>query len=133
MRFTVLLLGALTALNLNENYLGDDGCKCVAEMLRSNRTLKQLDLSLNYITNEGAKHIAAALDVNSVLTMLCISGNDIEDKDLRKKCRSRNDGSKFDVPCTNPNAEWRSTKVEELKPVDFDKVKPPEPRLPDKR
>ena len=67
--------------------------------------------------------------MNSVLTLLCISGNDIEDKDLRKKCRSRNDGSKFDVPCTNPNAEWRSTKVEELKPVDFDKVKPPEPRV----
>ena len=124
---------SVTALNLNENNLGDDGCKHMAEMLRSNTTLKHLDLSLNYITDEGAKEVVAALEVNRTVTMLAISGNSIEDKELRKQCRSRNDGSTIGVPCTALTAEWRNTEVEELQPVDFDKVKPPEPRLPDKK
>ena len=65
--------------------------------------------------------------------MLNISGNDIGDKDLRKKCRSRNDGSQFITPCSAPDAPWRATTYEDLQPVDFDKVKPPEPRLEDKK
>lgn len=123
----------VTMVNLNENNLGDDGCKAMADMLKVNRTLKYLDLGLNYITNEGAKEVAAALDQNKTITMLGISGNEIEDKELRKNCRSRNDGTVFTVPCTDANAPWRATEVEELKPVDFDKVKPPEPRLEDKK
>ena len=123
----------VTALNLNENNLGDDGCKHMAEMLKSNKKLKQLDLSLNYIKDEGAKEIAEALEKNFTVKMLAISGNSIEDKLLRMKCRCRNDGSTFDVPCTAPDAPWRKTEVEELLPVDFDKVAPPEPRLPDKK
>jgi len=115
----------VTALNLNENYLGDSGAKCIAEMLKVNRTLKHVDISLNTIHNDGAKEIAAALAVNKTVTMLSISGNEIEDKDLRKACRARNDGSTFTTPCEAKDAPWRSTKVDELQPVDFDKVKPP--------
>ena len=32
----------VTALNLNENYLGDSGAKCIAEMLKVNQTLKSV-------------------------------------------------------------------------------------------
>jgi len=124
---------SVTMVNLNENNLGDAGCKALAEMLKVNKTLKYLDIGLNYITNDGAKEVAAALEVNKTIKMLAISGNDIEDKELRKKCRARNDGSKFPTPCEKADAPWRATTYEELKPVDFDKVKPPEPRLDTKK
>ena len=48
-----------------------------------------LDLSLNYIDDEGGKEIAKMLDVNKTLKYLAMSGNEMEDKELRKKCRSR--------------------------------------------
>jgi len=79
----------LVELNINENNLGDEGAKALAEGLKANKTLKSLDLSLNYIGDEGAKAIAAMLDVNKTLTSLTISGNEIQDAELRKKCRSR--------------------------------------------
>ena len=54
-----------------------------------NTTLTEVDLSLNYVDDEGGKAIAEALDANKALKVLNFSGNEIEDKDLRKKCRSR--------------------------------------------
>jgi Ran GTPase-activating protein (RanGAP) involved in mRNA processing and transport len=123
----------VTHLNLNENNLGDQGAKWIAGALKENSTIQVIDLSLNYITNEGAKEIAAALDVNKSITMLNISANDIEDKALRKKCRARNSAFKWVCPSEDPNAPWRATTYEELKPVDFDKVKPPEPRIESKK
>ena len=54
-----------------------------------NKTLTEVDLSLNYIDDKAGKEIAAALDANSTLKILNMSGNEIEDKELRKKCRSR--------------------------------------------
>ena len=54
-----------------------------------NKTLTEVDLSLNYIDDVGGKAIAEALDVNKKLKILNMSGNEMEDKDLRKKCRSR--------------------------------------------
>ena len=58
-------------------------------MLKVNSTLTEVDLSLNYIDDKGGKAISEALDANSTLKVLNMSGNEIEDKDLRKKCRSR--------------------------------------------
>ena len=57
--------------------------------MQVNKTLTEVDLSLNYIDDVGGKAIAEALDVNKKLKILNMSGNEIEDKDLRKKCRSR--------------------------------------------
>ena len=54
-----------------------------------NTTLTEVDLSLNYIDDKGGKAIADALDSNKTLKVLCMSGNEIEDKELRKKVRSR--------------------------------------------
>ena len=54
-----------------------------------NKTLTEVDLSLNYIDDVGGKAIAEALDVNKKLKILNMSGNEMEDKELRKKCRSR--------------------------------------------
>jgi len=51
--------------------------------------LQEVDLSLNYIDDAGGKAIAEALDANKTLKVLNMSGNEIEDKELRKKCRSR--------------------------------------------
>ena len=57
--------------------------------LQVNKTLTEVDLSLNYIDDVGGKAIAEALDVNKKLKILNMSGNEMEDKELRKKCRSR--------------------------------------------
>ena len=54
-----------------------------------NKGLTEVDLSLNYIDDKGGKVIAEMLDANKTLKTLNMSGNEIEDKDLRKKCRSR--------------------------------------------
>ena len=54
-----------------------------------NKGLTEVDLSLNYIDDKGGKVIAEMLDANKTLKVLNMSGNEIEDKDLRKKCRSR--------------------------------------------
>ena len=54
-----------------------------------NKTLTEVDLSLNYIDDVGGKAIAEALDVNKKLKILNMSGNEMEDKELRKKCRAR--------------------------------------------
>ena len=54
-----------------------------------NKGLTEVDLSLNYIDDKAGKVIAEMLDVNKTLKVLNMSGNEIEDKDLRKKCRSR--------------------------------------------
>ena len=54
-----------------------------------NTALTEVDLSLNYIDDKGGKAIADALDSNKTLKVLCMSGNEIEDKELRKKVRSR--------------------------------------------
>ena len=43
----------------------------------------------NSLGSEGGKAIAEAHDANKTLKVLNMSGNEIEDKDLRKKCRSR--------------------------------------------
>ena len=71
-------------------------CACVAPdpaptrtRAQVNKTLTEVDLSLNYIDDAGGKAIAEALDVNKKLKILNMSGNEMEDKDLRKKCRSR--------------------------------------------
>ena len=57
--------------------------------MQVNKTLTEVDLSLNYIDDVGGKAIAEALDVNKKLKILNMSGNEMEDKELRKKCRSR--------------------------------------------
>uniref|UniRef100_A0A6T0C149 Uncharacterized protein n=1 Tax=Chrysotila carterae TaxID=13221 RepID=A0A6T0C149_CHRCT len=58
------------------NRIGDDGCKALAEGLKSNKTLTSLDASCcGRIGDEGCKALAEVLKTNKALTSLKITGN----------------------------------------------------------
>uniref|UniRef100_A0A7S3LNN3 Uncharacterized protein n=1 Tax=Aplanochytrium stocchinoi TaxID=215587 RepID=A0A7S3LNN3_9STRA len=65
----------LVTLNLQCNFIGDDGCSSVSEMLKTNSNLAKLDLSFNKITAASAKKLAEALTVNDTLRRLSLWGN----------------------------------------------------------
>ncbi|KAF9941632.1 hypothetical protein BGZ67_004463 [Mortierella alpina] len=69
----------LTGLGLWSNSLGDDGAKALAEALKSNSTLAILALGGNSIKGDGAKALAEVVRINSTLTTLNLSGNSIGD------------------------------------------------------
>ncbi|MCD6035114.1 MAG: family protein 3-like [Rickettsiales bacterium] len=74
-----LVLGqkTLTTLHLNDNKVGDEGVKALAEALKTNKTLTTLYLDWNKIGNTGAEALAEALKTNKTLTALDLSCNDI--------------------------------------------------------
>ena len=57
----------LTALSLNDNQIGNAGCKSIADILRKNRTLEDLSLRNNEIGDQGLVVLADSLKVNKVL------------------------------------------------------------------
>ena len=68
---------ALTSLNLQENDLGVDGGKAIAEALKLNKALTILNLFGNEIGSKGAVAIAKALEVNKVLRSIDLSLNQL--------------------------------------------------------
>jgi hypothetical protein len=71
---------AVTTLDLEDNNIGAEGAKAIAEALKVNMILTTLGLSANSIGDEGAKAIAEALKVNAVLTDLALWINGIGDE-----------------------------------------------------
>ncbi len=70
---TLLDLGftkATVAVGELGNFIGDAGARALAEMLRSNTTLRSLDLLHNYISQVGVNHLREALKVNQTLVWL---------------------------------------------------------------
>ena len=68
--------GALQALNLAENDIGDRGVEELATMLTNRRTLTELKLSKNRITDRGVKHLATSLiKPDARLKKLYLDGN----------------------------------------------------------
>eukprot|EP00750_Incisomonas_marina_P033182 INCI9605.2.p1 GENE.INCI9605.2~~INCI9605.2.p1 ORF type:complete len:440 (+),score=81.84 INCI9605.2:127-1446(+) len=57
--------------------INDEICEFVANMLQSNRSLRQLDLSENSIGAAGLFKLAKALEVNDVLRFIGLQGNPI--------------------------------------------------------
>jgi len=69
--------GALTALNLSSNYLGDEGVSAVCEAIQSNKETKlaSLHMGKNRFGPVGAKSVAAMVAVTGVLTSINLSNN----------------------------------------------------------
>jgi len=68
---------SVTEVALNENEeIGDEGAKALAETLKVNKTVKQLSLQVCGIGDAGAAALAEALRSNTSLTTLDLSPND---------------------------------------------------------
>ena len=70
------------------NFIGDDGARSLAEMLRTNIVLRSLDLLHNYISQVGVNHLREALRVNKTLVWLQLTQfgkvhNEIGKEELR--------------------------------------------------
>ncbi|CAK0801876.1 unnamed protein product [Prorocentrum cordatum] len=72
--------GRLELLRLDDNSLGDDNAKALAEALKANTALQRIKLSKNHIGDEGAKALAEALKANTALQRIELSLNDIGDE-----------------------------------------------------
>ena len=76
----LLVNGALTALNLKSNHLGDEGISAVCEAIQSNKETKlaSLDFGKNDIRLVGANAVAAMVAVTGTLTVTSLLGNDLD-------------------------------------------------------
>ena len=83
----------LTEIDLSLNYIDDKGGKAIADALDANKTCAHPRLYLSQCPCARAGLLADACGHSRLcacsLKVLNMSGNEIEDKDLRKKCRSR--------------------------------------------
>jgi len=52
------------------NFIGDEGARALARMLRTNTVLRSLDLLHNYISQVGVNHLREALKINQTLVWL---------------------------------------------------------------
>ncbi|KAL6075519.1 NACHT, LRR and PYD domains-containing protein 3-like isoform X2 [Balamuthia mandrillaris] len=67
------------SLELNNNNIDKRGCKALAALLRSSRTLTQLDLSENKLGDQGVKLLAEGVGRAPALITLNLRDNDITD------------------------------------------------------
>ena len=70
---TLLDLGftkATVAVGELGNFIGDEGARAMAQLLKTNTTLRSLDLLHNYISQIGVNHLREALKVNHTLVWL---------------------------------------------------------------
>ncbi|CAK0901702.1 unnamed protein product [Prorocentrum cordatum] len=67
--------GRLELLRLDDNSLGDDNAKALAEALKANTALQRIKLSKNHIGDEGAKALAEALKANTALQRIALKAN----------------------------------------------------------
>ena len=77
-------LQSLTALDLNNNSIGDEGCRHLADVICNNQSLSTLSLWNNQITEEGATYFISALKSlpgkSRVLVKLNLKNNSIPDE-----------------------------------------------------
>ena len=85
--FTALGKGnKLKYLNIGTNYLTDETCDAISEMLKNNNCLVNLRLKYNdKISANAAEHLVQALQYNSKLQVLALP---IYDEDVKKRIRS---------------------------------------------
>jgi Ran GTPase-activating protein (RanGAP) involved in mRNA processing and transport len=73
-----LYFGSLEAeMNLRRDNIGDEGCKPLAEVLKVNKSIKNLFLGINNIGDIGAQFLSEALKINRTLTDLDLWSNNI--------------------------------------------------------
>ena len=66
-----------TRINLNDNYMRDEGCKILSDFLQSNPQISQLELKGNNITSKGLLCILDSLKQNFKLKSLNLEWNSI--------------------------------------------------------
>jgi len=67
----------LLVLDMNNNIIGDEGAKLIAESLKINTTLKILNLSNNNIGDEGAMSLATAKEQHNIEINIALASNQI--------------------------------------------------------
>jgi Ran GTPase-activating protein (RanGAP) involved in mRNA processing and transport len=70
---------SIEEITLSCNSLGDEGAKCISEIIRRNSTLLVIRISNNWIRDEGAKWISEAIKENSTLLEIDLLENRIGD------------------------------------------------------
>ena len=109
----------LTEINLNDNYIEDEGVKAIAEMLKDNKTLRILTLGINKFGAEGAKAIASALAVNTALITLDLNQNftlgNEGIKAIAEALKKNRTLKKFNLRSTGFDNEGAKSLVEALK------------------
>mmetsp|Transcript_7889 Transcript_7889/g.15665 ORF Transcript_7889/g.15665 Transcript_7889/m.15665 type:complete len:394 (-) Transcript_7889:45-1226(-) len=73
---------ALQCLDLGWNDIGAEGADSLAEILKTNRSIKRLYLQNNSIGTDGLKPLAAAVETNSTLEILDIGFNQVTESNL---------------------------------------------------
>lgn len=73
---------ALQCLDLGWNDIGAEGADSLAEILKTNRSIKRLYLQNNSIGTDGLKPLAAAVETNSALEILDIGFNQVTESNL---------------------------------------------------
>ena len=72
---------SITAIDLCNNTIEDDGLKILVKHLMSNTTLKQLDIGYNHITSIGAGHLSKLFNYNPcTVNHIVLNGNPLEDE-----------------------------------------------------
>lgn len=71
----------LVGLELCRCHINDEICDLLADMLRSNRSLRQLNIGENAIGSNGLRALARSLEVNDVLKFLGLQGNPLLRRD----------------------------------------------------
>lgn len=75
--FSKLLQHNIVVLTLDNNRIGDQGCKLVAGSLSSLNQMKKLNLAFNQISTPGLSSLMRALIGSTSLLSLSLSGNTI--------------------------------------------------------
>lgn len=78
----------LTDLDLSRNHIGDDGARCIANLLHVKYCLNILHLNANAITSQGCFFLSQAIGTNATLEHLDLSSNPIGDNGLSDLTRA---------------------------------------------
>ena len=70
----------IQSINLNDNLLGDLGCKCLFNITKTCPHLIELQLEGNVIGNKGAIILSKCVEESTTLIVLNLCNNNIKDK-----------------------------------------------------
>ena len=104
----------LREINLWGNNIGNEGVIKLAGALRENKTLTKLNLGWNNIDDAGAKALAEALRENNTLQKLNLSGNNIEDVGFLALAEAAIENPKFDLFDNHTSIEIVKTLVNKI-------------------
>lgn len=77
LRKTLEMQKQTNRININDNYIRDEGCKILANFLQSNPQIVSIDMKGNNITGRGLSDICEVLKLNKILKSLNLEWNSV--------------------------------------------------------